>query len=537
MKRISIIAGLLLAGTLACFGARPKGPITLVASECGAAGDGKTLNTEILQAAIDRIGKAGGGTFVVSNGCYLTGGLFLRSNVELRIEAGATLLGSTNPYDYTAITLDNIPEGRGMDSSRMGLIVAQGVNNIKITGYGTIDGQGRALALNVDSLSLLGLIKDPRQAMMAAAQGPRPPMSAVGGQGAQAQPQQMMMPQMNTRRRPSELMRQKLIFCTECDGVLIENLHLRNSSVWGVSFDSCENVTIKDVDIHNRAYWNNDGIDMTDSKHVRISGCNIDAADDGICLKSNRDDAVNEDIVISDCTIASSASAIKFGTASYGAWKDVHISNIRVKDTFRSAIAIESVDGAKIEDVTVDGVVARNTGNAIFIRLGQRAGDGNGYIRNVRISNLSCEIPFDRPDVDYDIRGPIRDTYHNQYPCSITGIPGSRVEGVVIENVELIYPGRSSKGMGYVPLDRLDLVSEQERGYPEYSMFGELPAWAFYVRHADDISFRNVRLFLMEEDYRPAFVLDDVKGASFHNVSFPLIQEEGQIFLNNSTTK
>lgn len=513
-------ASLLVCCIPICFAAKPKAPLTLSASECGAAGDGKTLNTEVLQAAIDRIGQAGGGTLVLRDGCFLTGGLFLRSNVELRIEAGATLLGSTNPYDYTAINMDNIPAGRGMDSSRMGLIVAQGVDNVKISGYGTIDGQGRALALQVDSLFLLGVVQDPRQAMMTGSRVSPPPM-----------------PQMNTRRRPSELMRQKLVFCTECNGVIIENLRLRNSSVWGVSFDSCENVTIRDVNIHNRAYWNNDGIDLTDSKHVRITGCNIDAADDGICLKSNRDDAVNEDIVISDCTIASSASAIKFGTASFGTWRNVRIRGIRVNDTFRSAIAIESVDGAKIEDVSVDGVVARNTGNAIFIRLGKRAGEGKGYIRNVRICNLSCEIPFDRPDVDYDIRGPIKDTYHNQYPCSISGLADYRVEGVTIENVELIYPGRSSKGMGYIPLERLDLVPEQERGYPEYSMFGELPAWAFYVRHVDDITFRNVRLFLLEEDYRPAFVLDDVKGASFDNISLPLIQSEGQLFLHNSTTR
>ena len=139
-------ASLLVCCIPICFAAKPKAPLTLSASECGAAGDGKTLNTEVLQAAIDRIGQAGGGTLVLRDGCFLTGGLFLRSNVELRIEAGATLLGSTNPYDYTAINMDNIPAGRGMDSSRMGLIVAQGVDNVKISGYGTIDGQGRALA-------------------------------------------------------------------------------------------------------------------------------------------------------------------------------------------------------------------------------------------------------------------------------------------------------------------------------------------------------------------------------------------------------
>lgn len=111
------------------------------------------------------------------------------------------------------------------------------------------------------------------------------------------------------------------------------------------------------------------------------------------------------------------------------------------------------------------------------------------------------------------------------------------MEGITIENVELIYPGRSSKGMGYIPLNRLSLVPEQEKGYPEYSMFGELPAWAFYVRHADDVTFRNVRLFLLEKDFRPAFVLDDVKGVLFDNISYPLIQSEDQIFLNDSTVR
>lgn len=555
--------------SLAAAGPKAKAPITINAASKGAIGDGKTLNTGILQSAIDEISKGGGGTLVLSDGEFLTGGLFLKDNVELRVEAGATLLGSTNPGDYAPVTLDNIPQGRGMDSSRMGLIVAQGVKNVKITGFGVIDGQGRELALKVDSLNILGLLQDPRQPMAAGPggampqfpqgmqtppQGARPPMAEMGVEGAtQTYPELVRrdavgpfaaqgsqartpgMPQMNNRRRPGELLRQKLIFCSECDGVTVENLHLRNSSVWGVSLDSCENVKISGVDIHNRAYWNNDGIDLTDSRHVLITGCNIDAADDGICLKSNREDAMNEDITITSCSIRSSASAIKFGTASYGAWNGVTIKDIEVRDTFRSAIAIESVDGARIENILVDGIYARNTGNAIFIRLGQRAGDGKGYIRNITVRNLSCEIPFDRPDVDYDIRGPIRDTYHNQYPCSITGLPSNRVENVTLENIELIYPGRASKAMGYIPLSRLDLVAEQESGYPEYSMFGELPAYAFYVRHADDVSFKNIRLFLLEDDFRPAFVLDDANGILFEQISLPLGKNlKDQIFLNHS---
>lgn len=101
--------------------------------------------------------------------------------------------------------------------------------------------------------------------------------------------------------------------------------------------------------VHNRAYWNNDGIDVTDCQHVRIYSCNINSADDGICLKSYRTTSANRDIKIDDCDIISSASAVKFGTASWGGFKNIEIGNVRVKDTFRSAIAIESVEGALID--------------------------------------------------------------------------------------------------------------------------------------------------------------------------------------------
>ena len=498
-RRIAILAIAVTLGT--ALTAKPKTPLVVDALSAGAVADGKTLNTKVLQDAIDRISSAGGGTLVLKGGSFLTGNLFLKDNVELRVEAGATLLGSTNPYDYTLVTDTSIPEGRGLDSARMGLIIIHKVNNVKLSGYGTIDGQGRELAIAVDSINLYNKKHGTEK-----------------------------------RERPGELSRQKLLFGSDSNGITIENLNMRNSAVWGISFDCCENVRVEGIKVYNRAYWNNDGIDLTDSRHVIIRGCDINSADDGLCLKSNRDDFVNTDILIEDCNIASSASAIKFGTASYGAWKGVTIRNIKVRDTFRSAIAIESVDGARIEDILVENVYARNTGNGIFLRLGRRRGDGTGYLRNVTIRNLSCEVPAGRPDQGYDIPGPIVDyPHHNPFPCSITGLPANHVQNVLIENVELILPGRATKAMGYVPLSNLDLVPENESDYPEYSMFGELPSYAFYVRHADGVKFKNIRLFLMEDDYRPAIVADDAAGISFQDITYPLHKRDGQIFLRGCT--
>ena len=177
---------------------------------------------------------------------------------------------------------------------------------------------------------------------------------------------------------------------------------------------------------------------------------------------------------------APAPAQIKFGTASRGGFKNVKIENIEVYDTFRSAIAIESVDGGILENVEVINISAVNTGNAIFIRLGHRNKEGEvGRLKNVHISNVTVQVPFDRPDKDYDLRGPAEPFFHNPFPASVVGIPGQYVQNVTLENIEITFPGRGNKGLAYLPLNRLHDVPELAENYPEFSMFGELPAWAF----------------------------------------------------------
>ena len=291
--------------------------------------DGRTLCTQQLQQAIDALYKKGGGRLVLTKGAYLTGGLMLRSDVELRLEEGATLLGSTNPYDYQPINV------------------------------------------------------------------------------------------------------------------------------------------------------------------------------------SQTSDTRNE---IARCDIRSSASAVKFGTASWGGFRKVYVHDIKVSDTFRSAIAIESVDGAQIDSILVERIDAKNTGNPIFMRLGQRAGDRKGSLRNVTIRNLTCQVPFGRPDEAYDLRGPEVDFFHNPFPSSICGIPGNCIEHITLQDIKITYPGRATKGMAYIPLWRKHDVPEQIQKYPEFTMFGELPAWGFYLRHIRNITLKNVQLSLADDDFRPAIVEEDVEN-------------------------
>lgn len=439
--------------------------------------DGVTRCTQSLQQAIDAIYQKGGGRLVLAKGTYLTGGLVVRSGVELFLEEGATLLGSTNPYDYQPISVTHTDDTRN-DNASMALIMADGAEHIRITGSGTIDGQGLALALHVDSLHHTGERPDPHY---------------------------------NKRRqRPSETARPKLFFLHGCSDVSIDGVHLRNSANWGLSLHLCEQVRLTRLDIENRAYWNNDGIDLTDCRHVLVADCQINSADDGVCLKSYHADSECYDIEIARCDIRSSASAVKFGTASWGGFRQVHVHDIKVRDTFRSAIAIESVDGAQIDSILVERIDAKNTGNPIFMRLGQRAGERKGSLRNVTIRDFSCEVPFGRPDEAYDLRGPEVDFFHNPFPSSICGIPGNRIENITLENVNIQYPGRATKGMAYMPLWRIQDVPEQINKYPEFTMFGELPSWGFYVRHVDGIRFKNVHLTLADEDFRPPYIFDDV---------------------------
>lgn len=473
-KRRLYITILMLSTTISCWAGR-----TYEALKMGIVSDGKTLNTQSIQKAIDQIGKKGG-CLQFGPGTYLTGSIVLRSNVEIRLERGATLLGSDNPFDYQALELLDKGDDRRNDNSQLALILAQGATNITLSGEGCIDGNGMQLALAIDSLHHAGVRIDPNYNLR--------------------------------RKRTSETMRPKLFFMVGCKNIRVEGLELKNSACWGLSFDLCEHLILRKLNITNRAYWNNDGIDLTDCKHSMVEDCDINSADDGVCLKSYHANSRCDDIIIRRCSIRSSASAVKFGTASWGGFENIVIDSIRIRDTFRSAIAIESVDGGNIHNIHVKHVYATNTGNPIFIRLGHRAGERPGCISSVEIEDFYAEVPFGRPDINYDLRGPEVDFFHNPMPSVISGIPEHPIEDITIRNARIIYPGRASKAMAYVPLSRLNDIPEAIDSYPEFTMFGELPAWGFFLRHVRNIRLLNVELSTHEEDFRPAIVPLDVIG-------------------------
>jgi len=461
-----------------------------VVTAFGAKGDGKNMNSKAIQAAIDTLAAQGGGKLIFPEGRFLTGSFELKSGVELHLQKNAVLLGSTNPFDYKKI------------SHSKALIVAEGQSDIAITGLGTIDNQGRKLALHSDSLYYAGQM-DPKYYNL-------------------------------RRKRPEEEYRPMIINMFNCKNVKLKGFTLKDGASWIQSYDKCRNLTADSLTVISDAYWNNDGFDISDCKNVRVTNCFVNAADDGICLKSGDKDDWNDSIYIANCTVRSSANAIKFGTGSTGGFKNVTIENIKVYDTFRSAIALETVDGGVLENIVVNNILATNTGNGIFIRLGHRNKDERySILRNVSIKNVKVEIPFDRPDKNYDLRGPDLPFFHNPFPCSITGIEGHPVENVSIENIEISYPGRGNDGLAILPIYRLKDVPEVEAEYPEFSMFGELPAWAFYVRHVKGLNLKNISVKAEAKDYRPAFVFDDVTNLNMDKIQIAEDDNDLQIILRN----
>jgi arylsulfatase A-like enzyme len=451
----------------------------------GAKGDGVTKNTSIIQAAIDSAGRMGGGTVLFPKGRFLSGTLELKSNVHLYLQQGAVLLGSVNPADYHG----------------GGFVIADGVHNISITGKGMIDGQGRRVALFLDSLFYIG---------------------------------QLDSSHYNLRRKRPEG-RPSNFNIMKCRDVLVRGITIKDATGWVQTYTLCDGLTLDSIRVESDAYWNNDGIDVVDCKKVRITHSYINSADDGICLKSqNGRENWNEDVYIADCTVRSSASAIKFGTASYGGFKKVTIRNIKVFDTFRSALALESVDGGDLEDIDVDGIVATNTGDGIFIKLGHRNKDAHiGSLRHIRIRNVRVDIPYDRPDKNYDLRGPELAFFHNPFPCSITGLPGHVVEDVVLENITINFPGHGNDGLAILPVYRLKDVPEQEKEYPEFSMFGELPSWGFYVRHVTGLTMRNVTIGAKAWDFRPAMVCDDVQSLRLEGLTIGKVNDRSPLVFRN----
>jgi hypothetical protein len=481
----------------------------------GAIGDARTINTLSVQKAIDAAFKSGGGKVLIPKGTFVTGSIVLKSGVNLHLQDGAVIQGSDKRKDYEGV-------------EHPALIIAIRQHGISISGNGTIDGRGRELMKDIFKRLEEGTLTDKEWKI----------------------------------KRPTEETRTNLIYFEECADIKIKNVFFKDATSWVTHYERCRNIIIDSIKLESMAYWNNDGLDIVDCKNVRITNSFINSADDAICLKSGTPGDYCDSIYIENCTLRSSANAFKLGTGSKGGFKNITVRNLKIYDTYRSAIALEAVDGGFLENIDIRNVTATNTGNAIFIKSGHRNNDAAySAIKNIVIKDVTVEVPLGKPDAGYELEGPLLKYppgtvpdknkpigvspwnnsspdptavlyKHNIFPSSISGLPGRPVKNVLLENITITYLGGAKKEVNYFPPDSLHLVIEAEKNYPEFSMFGEVPAWGFYVRHVEGIQMKNIKLYIKEDDYRASMIFDDVKNLKLSDVSIPRSKELPVIILN-----
>ena len=436
----------------------PARPGVFPVGRFGAAGDGVRMDTRAVQAAVDACAKAGGGTVYFPAGRYLTGTIYLKSNVTMHLDAGAVLLGSKNLQDYPA----TVPAFRSYTDNytEKSLLYGEKIENVSIEGRGAIDGQGASF------------------------EGPY-------------------------KVRPYMF---RLI---QCRNVSFQGVTLKDSPMWGLHILACDDVDIQGIAIHSRVNRNNDGIDVDCCERVRISNCEISSEDDAIVLKSTADRPCRN-ITITNCVLSSYCNALKMGTESNGGFENIAISNCTIYETRLSGIALEIVDGGVMDHIIVSGITIQKVGTPIFIRLGNRARPfeaggkqpGMGAMRNVLIRDVLA-------------------TGASKIGCAVAGLPGHAIEGLVLDNIRLTFEGGGKKE------DARREISEFPDKYPEHSMFGTLPAYAFYCRHVKDLSLRNIALRFDQPEERPAMVCDDVQSLDLVGSEFSSLPEgEPSILLN-----
>jgi polygalacturonase len=444
--------------------------------EYGAVEGGEALCTEAIRKAIDVCADAGGGRVVVPAGTFLTGTVFMKSNMDLHLEKDAVLLGSPWMHDYPP---QKPTTRRRYDwHLRTSLIFAQGARGISVTGEGTLNGNSKSENDFIEK----------------------------GGR---------------SKYRPV------LIWFDECTNVTVRDVTFTSSGFWTQAYTKCRNVHVDGITVKDSTFRNNDGCNIIDCENAVVENCDIDALDDGICLKAYTPQGC-KNVVIRNNRVRSLCNGIKAGTDSSGGFQNILIENNEVYQTGISGIALEIVDGGLMRNVVVRNIQMDVVGTPIFIKLGDRNRpvyiDGVetktsiGAIRDVHISGIRATV--DKVEKHNEQERQIHN--YRPYASSITGIPGHYVERIYIDDVDIEILGGLDVRTAE---DAKRQVPENSSKYPENRMFGTLPAYGFYIRHAKGVEVTNVRVAVRQQDGRPAFVLDDVHNSVFRDIQTQSVSE------------
>ena len=498
----------------------------------GATGDGKTLDTDAINKAIDAASAAGGGTVYFPAGTFASYSVHLKNNIALYLDAGATLLAADPPpadtpggYDAPEPNEFDPYEDFGHSHWHNSLIWGEGLENISILGPGTIFGKGLSRGQGRKD----PLPSEPRPAFGGGRGGTNAPANASARTN---QPSSTPFGYPGRDTLPAGV-GNKAIALKNCRNVTLRDFTVFHGGHFALLAIGTDNFTIDNVKLDT----NRDGFDIDCCKNVRISNCTVNSPnDDGICLKSCFGLGYNrptENVTIMNCQVSGyeegslldgtckrtarsrggPTGRIKFVTEANGGFKNITIANC-VFD-FCRGLALEEVDGGTMEDVSISNLTMRDIGNApIFIRLGQRLRGPNnppvGVARRINISNV----------VAYNVAP--------DHGILIVGVTNHPIEDVSLSNIRIVYSGGGTKEQA-----AREVPEDESQFYPEPSRFGTIPSWGMFARNVKNIEVSNLEMSYMTNDFRPTFILENVKGADFRFIKAPKAADAPTFKLKN----
>jgi polygalacturonase len=415
----------------------------------GATGDGVTLDTKEIQSAIDECSEFGGGRVVLTRGDFLTGTLFMRSNVELHIEVSATLYGSDNIDDYSVHTHKQLyRKETHMDRC---LIYCHNVENIAFTGRGTIHGQGEKFVLSAE--------------------------------------------------RPKPVSRPMLIRYLDCRNIRLAGLRLLNPASWTNAFIRCSNIWVDGIETVSRANRNGDGLDFDACQNVFVSNCNLDCSDDCICLQNSEAELICKNIVITNTIMCSKWAGIRIGLLSCGAIENVTVTNCIFRDIDCSALKIQSAEGNVLQNMVFSNLVMENVQRPLFITL-------NHYRERVDLSEEVTGTSRLRHMLFDNIRatGKPADPKYLRSCIIIDSLPEHAIEDISLSNIRYTAVGGGTEEHA-VLTDIPYLYNTRAECYKYNDKDGPLPAYGLFARNVKGLAMNGVHIDTMQHDARPPYVL------------------------------
>ncbi len=433
----------------------------------GAKGDGSTLDTAGVQAAIDACTKDQGGTVLVPAGVFVIGTIELKSNVTLHLAAQGKLLGSADGKQYRAADAIPLSGDSTLGDGNVGLIYAVNAENIVIEGPGTIDGQGAQF-------------HSPSRDVL-------PPAGISGN------------------HRPYHLLFHR------CNNLTVRDIFLTASAYHSVRIIQSKYVKLDAIRIHNRVNGNNDGFHFISAQHVHVSNCTVECQDDACALFGSC-----KFVTVTNCTFSTRWSVFRFGG---GEAENITVSNCVIYDTFGCPIKMRCGSRSRFENISFSNLIMKNVTGPISIGLDSSyrrppedaaSASGKGIVRNISFQGIRATVVSGRQYADMPFPASFRPG-ESKSCIALNGVGSDFLEEISFNNVHVTYEGGGTA-------EEASIRDVPQRA-GEYFELGILPAYGLYARNVRGLTLHDVRFEMTAPDLRPAMVFDRVEDGTINGFS------------------